>query len=149
MSNVSYLGFPLLFAGRRNAALIYSMLCQGSAITSKCVNEYKALEIPTSICLPVCFSFCTLTFSPSVTSLHMDIFARKDISLRSLWSITTNIEPAVLSTSEDPTYLSKAAEAYHGSVRLVPKTQISKLRLAHLDFDGKLNSKPDLFSSIF
>jgi len=33
--------------------------------------------------------------------------------------------------------------------RLAPKTQISKLRLAHLDFDWKLNSKSDLFSSIF
>ena len=70
MSIVSYLGFPLLFAERRNGALVYSMLFQGSAITSKCVNEYKALEIPTSICLPVCFSFCTFKFSPSVTSLH-------------------------------------------------------------------------------
>ena len=30
---------------------------------------------------------------------------------------------------------------------LATKAQISKLRLAHLDFDGKLNSKPDLFSS--
>ena len=70
VSIVSYLGFPLLFAEGRNAALVYSMLFQGSAITSKCVNEYKALEIPTSVCLPVCFSFCTLTFSPSVTSLH-------------------------------------------------------------------------------
>ena len=68
--SVSYLGFPLLFAEGRNAALVYSMLFQGSAITSKCVNEYKALEIPTPVCLPVCFSFCTLTFSPSVTSLH-------------------------------------------------------------------------------
>ena len=36
-----------------------------------------------------------------------------------------------------------------GSVRLAPKIQISKLRLAHLDFDGKLNSKSDQFSSIF
>ena len=36
-----------------------------------------------------------------------------------------------------------------GLVRLAPKTQISKLRLAHLDFNRKLNSKPDLFSSIF
>ena len=70
VSIVSYLGFPLLFAEGRNAALVYSMLFQGSAITSKCVNEYKALEIPTPVCLPVCFSFCTLTFSPSVTSLH-------------------------------------------------------------------------------
>ena len=33
--------------------------------------------------------------------------------------------------------------------RLAPKTQILKLRLAHLDFDWKLNSKSDLFSSIF
>ena len=68
--SVSYLGFPLLFAEGRNAALDYSMLFQGNTISSKCVNEYKALEIPTSVCLPVCFSFCTLTFSPSVTSLH-------------------------------------------------------------------------------
>ena len=34
-------------------------------------------------------------------------------------------------------------------MRLAPKTQISKLRLGHLDFNRKLNSKPDLFSSIF
>ena len=84
MSIVSYLGFPLLFAERRNGALVYSMLFQGSAITSKCVNEYKALEIPTSICLPVCFSFCTLTFSPSVTSLHMKI-AHRGIHLHWSW----------------------------------------------------------------
>ena len=29
------------------------------------------------------------------------------------------------------------------------RNQKLKLRLAHLDFDGKLNSKPDLFSSNF
>ena len=34
---------------------------------------------------------------------------------------------------------------HYGSVG----NQKSKLRLAHLDFNRKLNSKPDLFSSIF
>ena len=32
---------------------------------------------------------------------------------------------------------------------MAPKTQISKLRLAHLDFHGNFNSKSDLISSLF
>ena len=48
-----------------------------------------------------------------------------------------------------PSFCWNDAETGYRVVRLAPKTQISKSRLAHLDFDGKLNSKPDLFSSIF
>ena len=45
--------------------------------------------------------------------------------------------------------LSRQLEYSLGLVEIGSKAQISKYRLAHLDFHGELNSKPDLFFSLF